>query len=127
MANKLYVDSKTLEKHWTNWLNTNDQDSWNILLDGIYKICNGVARKFSPPNDEEHSELAHEAFILTINKIKSGKLKFTPGKAPVFNLLTTAAFRHLYSKMNRDTRRKEVMASLKQRHNAEIEDEIDQI
>jgi hypothetical protein len=127
MSNKLYVDSKELEKHWTNWLKTNNEQSWDILLNGIYKICNGVARKFSPPNDEEHDELAHEAFILTINKIKSGKLKFTPGKAPVFNLLTTAIFRHLYSKMNRDSRRREVLASLRQEQNKEAENEIDQI
>lgn len=116
MANKKsYVDSKTLENHWTSWNADQNQESWKALLDGVYKICYGVAIRFHPKDDDEHNELAHEAFILTVDKIKDGRLKFTPGKAPVFNLLTTTVFRHLYSKMNKDTRRKVVLANLKQK------------
>lgn len=113
---KSYVDSKALENHWTAWLaNQKDDKSWKELLDGIYKICYGVAIHFHPKDEDEHCEFAHEAFILTIDKIKDGRLKFTPGKAPVFNLLTTTVFRHLYSKMNKESRRKQVLASLKQK------------
>lgn len=115
MAKKSYVDSKALENHWTSWNADQNSDSWQALLDGIYKICYGVAIHFHPKDDDEHNELAHEAFILTADKIKDGRLKFTPGKAPVFNLLTTTVFRHLYSKMNKDTRRKVVLANLKQK------------
>ena len=113
MTKKFYVDSKQLEAHWTNWLQSKDPDSWKFLLEGVYKICHGVAIHFRPQDDEEHREYTHEAFVLTIAKISDGRLKFTPGRAPVFNLLTTTIFRHLYSKMNKDSRRKAVMAELK--------------
>jgi len=113
---KSYVDSKALENCWTAWLaNQKDEQSWKELLNGIYKICYGVAIHFHPKDEDEHNEFAHEAFILTIDKIKDGRLKFTPGKAPVFNLLTTTVFRHLYSKMNKDSRRKVVLANFKQK------------
>jgi hypothetical protein len=115
MVKKSYVDSKALENHWTSWLDNKGDESWKALLDGIYKICYGVAIHFHPKDDDEHNELAHEAFILTVDKIKDGRLKFTPGKAPVFNLLTTTVFRHLYSKMNKDSRRKVVLANFKQK------------
>lgn len=104
-----YVDSKELEACWTEWLATGSDDSWGLLLDGIYKICHGVAVKFHPRDDEEHAELAHEAFVPTMLKISDGRLKFEPGRAPVFNLLTTTIFRHLYSKMNKDSRRRRIM------------------
>jgi len=110
---KYYVDSVALENYWTKWLSDHDSESWEKLLDGIYKICYGVAIHFHPHDSEEHDELAHEAFILTVSKISDGRLKFTPGRAPVFNLLTTTVFRHLYSKMNKDSRRKVVLAKLK--------------
>ncbi|MEM3000643.1 MAG: hypothetical protein QXU32_00535 [Nitrososphaerales archaeon] len=112
---KYYVDSKALENYWTKWYESNDPDAWQQLLAGIYQISFGVAIHFRPHNDDEHRELAHEAFILTVEKIKDGRLRFTPGRAPVFNLLTTTIFRHLYSKMNRDSRRKSIMAAYKQK------------
>jgi hypothetical protein len=112
---KYYVDSKLLEEHWTKWLDNHNEESWKHLLDGIYKICYGVAIHFHPHDEDEHHEFAHEAFVLTIAKISDGRLKFTPGRAPVFNLLTTTVFRHLYSKMNKESRRKVVLANLKKR------------
>lgn len=113
---KYYVESKQLEAYWTAWLNNKeDKAAWEGLLSSIYKICYGVAVHFRPHNDDEHDELAHEAFVLTIDKISDGRLKFTAGKAPVFNLLTTTIFRHLYSKMNKDSRRRTVMASYKRK------------
>ncbi len=105
-----YVDSKELEAHWTDWLDTGSDESWEELLAGIYKICHGVAIKFHPRDEEEHAELAHEAFVPTMLKINDGRLKFEPGRAPVFNLLTTTIFRHLYSKMNKDSRRRRIMS-----------------
>lgn len=113
---KYYVDSKQLELYWTTWLaDKNDKAAWDNLLNSIMKICYGVAIHFHPHNDDEHDELAHEAFALTIDKINDGRLKFTPGRAPVFNLLTTTVFRHLYSKMNKDSRRRAVMANYKRK------------
>lgn len=103
---KHYIDSKELQEWWTGWLITGCPYAWDQMCSMIFKICEGVARHFHPPTPDEHQEHAHDAFIMTIDKIKSGKLKFDPGRAPVFNLLTTTIFRHLYSKMNKETRRK---------------------
>lgn len=101
-----YVDSKELEEWWAGWLITQDQYAWEQISDMIYRICNGIATRFNPRNDEEHTELLHDTFTTTMEKIKLGKLKFEPGRAPVFNLLTTTIFRQLYSKMNKEKRRK---------------------
>lgn len=111
---KFYVNTVELENFWTRWLNDKtDAEAWQRLQEGIYKICYGVTVHFHPRDDDEQAELAHEAFILTIAKISDGRLTFIPGKAPVFNLLTTTIFRHLYSKMNKETRRRAVMANYK--------------
>ena len=112
---KHYVDSKVLEAHWAKWLDTADKESWKSLLEGIYKICEGVAVHFNPKDEEEHLDLTHETFTMTIHKIQAGKLKFIPGKAPVFNLLTTTIMRQLYSLKNRDSRRRRLHDKYKQR------------
>jgi len=106
-----YVDTKELEKHWGNWLATDCPKSWEYLTNEVYKICQGVAVHFNPKDEDEHLELSHETFALTIDKIKSRKLIFQPGRAPVFNLLTTTIFRHLYSLKNRDNRRRRLLYS----------------
>ena len=110
---KYYVDSKKLERVWTKWLQDGNESSWDELLDGVYKICQGVAVHFRPADEEEHKDLSHEAFVLAISKIKDGRLKFEPGRAPVFNLLTTTIFRHLYSMKNKDSRRRVVMTKFR--------------
>jgi len=102
-----YVDNKALEEWWTGWNVLKDPYAWDHLSEMIYLICNGVATRFRPQDDEEHAEHVHDAFIQTMDKIKDGRLKFTPGRAPAFNLLTTTIFRILYSKMNRQTTRRE--------------------
>ena len=106
---KNYVDSDDLEACWAKWLESEDPKSWEELAGYVYKICNGVAVHFNPKDEEEHAELAHETFVLTIEKIKSRKLVFEPGRAPVFNLLTTTIFRHLYSLKNKDNRRRKLL------------------
>ena len=106
MAKKYYVDSVVLEEFWTGWIVTGDPYAWDEMSSMIYKICEGIATHFHPPTPEEHVEHTHDAFTMTVEKIKCGKLKFDPGRAPVFNLLTTTIFRHLYSKMNKEKRRR---------------------
>lgn len=100
-----YVISEEIEYDWSRWAEEDDMPSWERLLDQIYLMCKGIATKFHPKSEEEHTELTHEAFVLTIAKIKDGRLTFD-NRAPVFNLLTTTIFRHLYSLKNRDSRRK---------------------
>lgn len=110
-----YVDSKELEKHWAEWLDSGSQDAWEKLLVGVYKICQGVAVHFKPKNEEEYLELVHETFTQTIEKIELGKLKFEPGKAPVFNLLTTTIMRQLYSLKNRESRRAKIYSKYREK------------
>lgn len=110
-----YVDSSELEQHWTDWLDHRDCDSWHSLSCGVYKICQGVARNFRPRDEEEHCELAQDAFSATIAKINNGKLTFEPGRAPVFNLLTTAIRYHMLNMKNKDKRRRDHLAKYRQR------------
>jgi hypothetical protein len=100
-----YVISEELEYDWTKWADEGCTLAWERLLDQIYMMCKGISTRFHPKDEEEHTELSHEAFVLTIAKIKDGRLTFDD-RAPVFNLLTTTIFRHLYSLKNRDARRK---------------------
>ena len=109
MANKHYIDSAELEEWWMGWIVTGDEYAWDQLANMIYKMCFGIAWHFNPNSEEEHQEHTHDAFLQTLEKISLGKLKFIPGKAPVFNLLTTTIMRQLYSKMNREKRRKNHM------------------
>ena len=106
---KHYVDSRELEKQWALWLETNDCLAWEKLQSDIYQMCKGIAVKFSPRSEEEHLDLAHETFVITIDKIKKRKLVFDPGRAPVFNLLTTTIIRHLFSFKNRENRRRRLL------------------
>jgi hypothetical protein len=80
--------------------------SWQAMLQDIAKICKGIASKFNQPSAEETNNLASEALVQVISKIDRGKLKYTPGRAPVFNLLTTTIHRCIYSILSKDTRQK---------------------
>jgi hypothetical protein len=80
--------------------------SWQAMLQDIAKMCNGVASKFHQPSAEETNNLASEALVQVISKIARGRLKYTPGKAPVFNLLTTTIHRCIYSILSKDQRQK---------------------
>lgn len=104
--NKNYVNSKELEEYWLGWELTKSEKSWEIINEMIYKIAEGVSKHFNPENEDIMMEHIHDGYIITIDKIKNGKLRYTPGKAPLFNLLTTTIFRNLYSKMNKNKRRK---------------------
>jgi hypothetical protein len=80
------------------------KEAWERLAQMIYRICEGTSLNFNPPNDEIRAELINDAFQQTLSKISRGKLRFTPGKAPVFNLLTTAIMRIMFSIKNKEKR-----------------------
>jgi hypothetical protein len=101
---KHYVISDELEYDWSMWLDKGCGYAWNRLSEQVYRMCEGISVKFHPKTEEEHLELTHDAFVSTLTKIRCGKLSFEPGRAPVFNLLTTTIFRHLYSLKNRNKR-----------------------
>jgi len=83
------------------------EKTWHAMLADINQICQGIATKFKPPTEEELMDLANEALVQVTNKLVAKKLVYTPGRAPVFNLLTTTIHRCMYSIMNRRTNRKQ--------------------
>ncbi len=91
---------------------TLEEFSWEKLSTMVYSVCCGVSLKFRPPTEDVKDELVHEAFAQALSKLKRGKLKMTPGKAPPFNLLTTAIFRIMYSIKNKDKREREHKSKL---------------
>lgn len=86
-------------------------ESWQAMLQDIAKMCNGVASKFNQQSIEETNNLASEALVQVISKIARGRLRYTPGRAPVFNLLTTTIHRCIYSILSKDTRQKKNFAA----------------
>lgn len=81
------------------------KESWDEVLRDIYKMCNGIAMRFNMSSNEERDELACEAGLQVIRKLKARKLIYTPGRAPVFNLLTTTIHRCMYSALSKEQRR----------------------
>lgn len=81
-------------------------ESWDRLTSMIYDICSGIALNFRPANSDIKNDLIHEAFTCILNKIHNGNLEFTPGRAPAFNLLTTAIFRVMYSIKTKEKRQR---------------------
>jgi hypothetical protein len=79
---------------------TTDQ-SWHNMLENIRNICNGISMRFRLRNEDEQMDLASDALLQVTNKLVSGKLVYMPGRAPVFNLLTTTTYRIMYSILNK--------------------------
>lgn len=107
MGKQHYVDTHELEDWWVGWMVTGCPYAWSEVTERIYRICNGIVRHFNPRDEEEANDHVHDAFVQTIEKIRTGKLVIIRGKAPVFNLVTTTIFRILYSKMNKQKKHRE--------------------
>lgn len=75
--------------------------TWHLMLEDINRMCQGIAMKFNLPTEEEHLDFSNEALVQVMNKLVNKKLVYTPGRAPVFNLLTTTIHRCMFSIMNR--------------------------
>lgn len=84
--------------------------TWHRMLEDVNRICHGIATKFKPRNDDEHQELTNDAALQVIRKLADYKLVYTPGRAPVFNLLTTTIHRVMYSIMNKRKHQREGLA-----------------
>ena len=109
-----YVNTKEIEAAWGAWLKNHGEKPWLQLSESVYKICAGVVTHFHPQSDDEQAELVHHAFTVTMGKINDKKMVYIPGKAPVFNLLTTAIFRCLYSLKTSEKRRKDKLFKYRQ-------------
>lgn len=75
--------------------------SWQLMLEDINRMCLGIATKFNQSSEDETTDLANEALLQVMNKLKGKKLVYIAGRAPVFNLLTTTIYRCMFSIMNR--------------------------
>lgn len=78
--------------------------SWHFILADIFKICNGISKKFKQTSEDARDELAADAMLQVTKKLAEGKLRYIPGKAPVFNLLTTTIHRCMFSFLNKKNR-----------------------
>ena len=85
--------------------------SWQSMLSDINQMCMGIGMNFNQ-RDEDLIDLANEAYIQVLNKLTNDKLVYTPGRAPVFNLLTTTIYRCMYSIMNRRKNQREGLNKL---------------
>lgn len=88
-------------------LDVETEISWHAILNDIHKMCDGITIKFNLHSEEESHDLSSEAFLQVMRKLSSYKLVYVPGKAPVFNLLTTTIYRVMYSIMNRRKNQRE--------------------
>ena len=86
--------------------------SWQDVLEDIGLMCQGIAMNFNQDSEGARHDLAQEALLQVISKLRRGKLVYIPGKAPVFNLLTTTIHRCMYSILSRDTRQRQNLRSL---------------
>jgi hypothetical protein len=80
--------------------------SWHDLLADIGKMCTGISMRFNLLNDDEYSDLSNDALLQVINKLVNNRLVYTPGRAPVFNLLTTTIHRCMFSLLNKKNSQK---------------------
>jgi len=88
--------------------------SWESMLIDINKMCLGIASKFHQKTAEELNDLANEALLQVANKLYTDRLVYTPGRAPVFNLLTTTIHRCMFSIMNKRKNQREGLNRLLQ-------------
>lgn len=85
-------------------LDTSVIDNWKRFTLEILNICDGVSKKFYPKTKDEKDNLVQEAFAYTLKKIERGSLNYIPGKASVFNLLTTAIYRIMCTIKNKQNK-----------------------
>lgn len=85
---------------------------WHLMVADLHLMCVKIGINFRQKTEEEHLDLAHEALLQVIRKIVRGKLVYIPGKAPVFNLLTTTIHRCMYSIMNKSNKSKSNLSQL---------------
>jgi len=107
---KHYVNSKELKANWRKWVDFDCEEAWEAICSDVYKMCWNIAINFRPKDVHEREELTHHAYEITLQKIVNGRKDVKPkivdkDKAPVFNLLTTAIMRTLYSYKTKEERR----------------------
>lgn len=87
-------------------------ESWHYMLRDISKICEGISKRFNLPSADDREELAQDALLQVTKKLSDSKLVYTPGRASVFNLLTTTIFRCMYSRLNKTKKQQQNVQKL---------------
>lgn len=88
--------------------------TWHDIAISVNSMCDGISKKFNMPTEDDRAALAQEALVQALKKISEMRLLYTPGKAPVFNLLTTTIYRIIFSVLNKDTKDKKNKAKYMQ-------------
>jgi hypothetical protein len=73
----------------------------DLMLADIINMCNGISKVWNGIKEDLREDLSQDALAQVIKKINDGKLVYKPGKAPVFNLLTTTIRRCMLSYLNK--------------------------
>lgn len=84
--------------------------SWEKLALNVQAICSGISKKFTLPSPDYYEDLANDAMLQVLTKMKARKLIYTPGRAPVFNLLTMTVHRIIFSILKTNKRRRDSLA-----------------
>jgi hypothetical protein len=79
--------------------------TWHAIFSDLWLLCNGIAKKFTL-TPEAREDLASNVLAQVASKIMERKLTYTPGRAPVFSLLTTTIFRLMCTSLSKDVRRR---------------------
>lgn len=82
------------------------KQSWDYIVNDVSKICHGFSLRFNLASESEREELAHDALLQVLTKIQTKRLVYTPGRAPVFNLLTTTVHRCMCTTLAKNTKRR---------------------
>lgn len=85
---------------------------WDAMLGDISQMCFGIAGRTFKQIDEHRHDLAYEALQQVASKLRRGRLVYTPGRASVFNLLTTTIHRCMYSITSKNGRQRQHTAKL---------------
>lgn len=85
------------------YLEISTNEIWQELFNDISTMCTHIARKFNL-SQETREDMVHDSIMSIMDKIKSHKLIYKPGKAPVFNYLTTSIHRCMYNFLRKDNR-----------------------
>lgn len=73
----------------------------DAMLADIINMCSGISKVWGGITEDLREDLSQDAIAQVIKKINDGKLVYKPGKAPVFNLLTTTIRRCMLSYLNK--------------------------
>lgn len=88
------------------------EETWHAMLRSISLICSGISTRIKLQSEEDQQDLAAEAMLQVTHKLKQKKLVYTPGRAPVFNLLTTTIYRCIFSTLNKSSKTKKAAYKL---------------